>query len=303
MKKNIHVRVPATTANMGPGFDSIGMALSIYNDIYVEDSNEKLVIESINKNIIVPTDNKNLIYSTITHFYNILGIGQVPNIKLLQDDNIPLTRGLGSSAACIVSGLLIANEISKSNLSKDDIATIAAKIEGHPDNSTPALMGGLVVGAFSDDKLEYVKIKVKDIEKLKFTVMIPDFLVATEKARSILPSYYKKEDVVFNISHTALMISAFITGDFERLMSAMDDKIHQPYRKDIIENMENIFDISKKNGAKAVFLSGAGPAIIAISTENTFVGNMQSDLINLKGNWKTLNVSPDLLGAQIYNNY
>lgn len=301
MQKKIHVRVPATTANMGPGFDSIGMALAIYNNIYVESSHKKLVIENISKNITVPTDESNLIYSTICEFYNIMGIGTVPNIKLIQDDNIPLTRGLGSSAACIVGGLLIANEISNSNLSKDEIATMAAKIEGHPDNSTPALLGGLIVGSFSNDKLEYAKIKIKDIEKLKFTVMIPDFFVPTEKARSILPEFYKKEDVVFNISHTALMISAFITGEFDRLMTTIDDKIHQPYRKDIIKNMENVFEISKNNGAMAVFLSGAGPAIIAINNENSFVNKMQSDLIKLEGNWKAINVLPDLSGAKIYN--
>lgn len=295
------VKIPATTANLGPGFDTLGLALSIYNYITIEESDQPLTIEIKNSqgNSHIPVNENNLIYITMKSFYEETGLGNLPNIKITQEDYIPMTRGLGSSAACIVGGLIAANELSGLKLSKDDLAYMAAKIEGHPDNSTPAIMGGFVVGTLTSKELKYIKLEVKNLDELSFAVMIPDFQLQTEEARDILPSYYSRNDAVFNVSRVALLVAALTTGDFDKLKIAMDDKLHQPYRKKIIDNMEDIFIKSKKLGAKAAFLSGAGPTLIAVSTDKSFIPSMSDYLSGLKHNWKLYDIRPDLLGAQI----
>lgn len=294
-----NIRVPATTANMGPGFDSVGMAFKLYNNISFEEIESGLEIEIKNKSMsdIIPADSDNLIYKSIKQFYDNIG-KKIPGIKIIQDDNIPLTRGLGSSAACIVAGLLAGNKLSGQNLSRKEIAQMAAVIEGHPDNSTPAIFGGIVVGAIDDGNLKYVKLDVSN--KLQFNVMIPDFHLSTEKARKVIPDKVDLKDAIFNISRASLMIASFLTGNFDNLDTAMQDKLHQPYRMPIIHNMDKIFDMSKKLGAKSVFLSGAGPTIIAVTyNNNSFKSDMSKYLETLDNKWSFNILEPDSDGAVI----
>lgn len=295
----IKIRVPATTANMGPGFDSIGMALSLYNYLTVSESDKPLEIEIMNDvHSKIPRNKENLIYRSMCKFYDEVG-KKIPSIKMVQEDFIPHTRGLGSSAACIVAGLCAANELSSSNLSKDDLAQIAAKIEGHPDNSTPAIMGGLVVGAIEPQtsKLNYVKLNVPN--NLSFAVMIPDFPLATEKARKVLPKQIPLADAVFNSSRSALLIASLVSGNFDNLKIAFDDRLHQPYRKSIIPHMEDIFNKAYENSAKGVFLSGAGPTIISAFNNDSFVENMNSYLSSLNSRWDLVLLEPDTNGVVV----
>lgn len=299
----IKIRVPATTANMGPGFDSIGMAFKLYNHIWVEEMPEGangLTIEIKSNQDGIPKDETNLIYTSMQRFYIEAGITKpMPPIKITQEDYIPMTRGLGSSAACIVGGLFAANELSGAGLSKHELAVMAAKIEGHPDNSTPAILGGIVVGALNGESLDYIKIDSSRLvqDKLSFSVMIPDFRLSTEKARGVLPPSYSMKDAVFNASRSALMVASLLTGDFDKLLTAMDDRLHQPYREKIIPGMQEIFAEAKRLGAKGIFLSGAGPTLIAVNDRPFFNVEMKDFLSTLPNNWTLSELEPDNNGT------
>ena len=296
----IKVKVPATTANMGPGFDSIGMALTMYNIVYAEQIDEglEIIIQDGNPNI--PTDESNLIYKTICHFYR--NINQpVPGIRIVQQDSIPHTRGLGSSAACIVAGLHIANAMSHSFFSKEELVQMAAQIEGHPDNTTPALLGGMTIGAMNDNDMKYVKVRVAD--NLHFAVMIPDFTLSTELAREALPKSVSLKDAVFNASRAALLAASMMGGDIDNLEMATQDKLHQPYRSKLIPHMEDILQEAKRYGAKGTFLSGAGPTLLAvIKNVVDFRREMVTYLDTLEQNWQVQMLQADNEGAKVWVN-
>lgn len=302
-----HIQVPATSANLGSGFDCIGMAFQLYNHLWVEESHQELEIIVKHNPGMVPTNKSNLIYRTICRFYEeLLPDTPVPGIKMIQEDYIPPARGLGSSAACVVGGLLAANRLSGLRLPLDKLVNLAAKIEGHPDNSTPALVGGVVVGAMKEeaeqaDNLEYIKLKVSKLSDLHFAVMIPEFSLCTEKARSALPTSFSRKDAVFNASRTALLTAALIQGEFDKLSCAVDDRLHQPYRSALIPNMEEIFLQAKRFEARAAFLSGAGPTLIAVVTGDTdgFKKLMCEFLNQLPQKWEFKYLAPDLEGAII----
>lgn len=294
----IKVKVPATTANMGPGFDSIGMALQIYNIVYAEEISTGLEIIIQEGSQDIPTDENNLIYQTILKFYGIIG-KPVPGIRLIQQDHIPHTRGLGSSAACIVAGLHIANAMSHSFFSKEELVQIAAQLEGHPDNTTPAILGGMTIGAMDENDMKYVKVRVA--ENIHFAVMIPDFTLSTELARNVLPKEISLEDGVFNSSRAALLAASMITGDVDNLPMAMQDRFHEPYRKHLIPNMEDIIGQSRNHGAKGVFLSGAGPTLIAvIKNVVAFRKEMVDYFTTLENKWQVQMIQADQSGAQVW---
>lgn len=179
-----------------------------------------------------------------------------------QTDEIPLARGLGSSAACISAGLAAANKLTGNSFSKDDLLDMAVRIEGHPDNVAPAIMGGFVVGAYDGKRLEYVRTDVSD--ELEFVLLIPDFSLSTKEARGVLPEKYSRSDAVFNISRTALLTAAMITGQFSSLGLAIEDKLHQDYRSALIPGMTEIMSGAREFGAYGAYLSGAGPTVAVI---------------------------------------
>ena len=296
----IKVKVPATTANMGPGFDCIGMALTMYNIVYAEKIDEGLEIIIQDGNPDIPTDETNLIYRTICYFYE--NINQpVPGIRIIQQDSIPHTRGLGSSAACIVAGLHIANAMSQSFFSKEELVQMAAQIEGHPDNTTPALLGGMTVGAMNKKNLQYVKINVPDY--LNFAVMIPDFTLSTELAREALPQSVSMEDAVFNVSRAALFTASMLNGDLDNLGIATEDCLHQPYRMPLIPHMAEILQKAKETGAKGTFLSGAGPTLLAIVKNVVdFRKEMVAYLEALDEKWQVQMLQADNEGAKVWIN-
>ncbi len=295
-----HVIVPATSANMGSGFDSIGIAFQKYNHLWFVEIEEGIQI-LINKkhDLNIPTDETNLIYKTMKDFYDMVG-KPMPGVRLIQEDYIPHTRGLGSSAACIVAGLMAANDLSGCNYSKDDLAQIAAKIEGHPDNSNPALLGGMVVGALDDKEMRHVKLTMP--ENLTFAVMIPNFPLSTDMSRGILPEKILRKDAVFNSSRSALLVASMITGDVDNFKMAMDDRIHQPYRMNLIPGMMDIFAEADRCGAKASYLSGAGPSLVSVITDDMvgdFEFKMNNYLSTLSDKWELEMLKPDTEGARI----
>lgn len=296
----IHIRIPATSANMGPGFDSIGVAVELYNHIWVEEQTTGLTIDVKRKQeITVPTDETNLIYQTMQYFFTQKGL-KMPGVHIVQEDYIPMVRGLGSSAACIVGGLFAANALAGNPCDKEELAQMAAHLEGHPDNSNPAIFGSMVVGALDDTHMNHVRLELPD--DLIFAIMVPDFPVSTADARSVLPDAYSRGDVVFNASRAALLVASVMAGKYENLAMAMEDKVHQPYRSVLIPGMEEIFAHAKKSGAVASYLSGAGSTLMAMVTAEKaeqFEREMSVYLNTLEHHWKLTLLKPDMQGVLV----
>ncbi|GAA3656744.1 homoserine kinase [Asaccharospora irregularis] len=291
----LEIIVPATSANIGPGFDCLGIALNIYNKFYIEEIDNGLQIEGCEPEF---RNENNLIYKSMKYFFSKVNPSKTPKgIKIKIETNIPVCRGLGSSATCIVAGVMAANYLSNSHLSKDELLEIASEIEGHPDNVAPALFGNMITSISEKNKIYYDVIKVP--KNLKFCAMIPDFRLSTEKSRGVLPSTISYSDGVYNVGRVSLLITAIINENFELIKVACKDKLHQNYRGSLIKNYEDIVDKADKLGALAVFLSGAGPTIMALIKEddNKFLEDMSYFLSPLKSNWKLKELSCDVSGA------
>ncbi len=294
----IRIDVPATSANLGSGFDSLGIALTMKNRVWMEES-DSLEITSTDE-VQVPTDSSNLIFWAASHLYEICG-KKLPGLRIIQENNIPLARGLGSSSACIVAGILGANRFMGNPLSQTDLIHLAAKIEGHPDNTSPALSGGLVASAMEGERVYSVSVPVSD--KIRFAVMIPPFELKTEQARAALPKEYSREDAVYNLSRSGLMTASLFSGELHNLRVAVQDRIHQPYRSGLIENYDNVFRMSYELGSLGTYVSGAGPTIIAMvdaGGAEAFGKNCMTHLAE-KGitGWRVEILSADPNGAQI----
>lgn len=257
----VKVRVPATTANMGAGFDSLGMAVSLYNTITLDEIEKGIVVENKQGAEYIPTGENNLIYRAAKRVFDEVGYG-CKGVKITQSSEIPMTRGLGSSSACIIGGMLAANVISGRKLQYSDILDLAADVEGHPDNVAPALYGGFCAAVRSGGHILAKSVKIEKPVSVK--AMIPDFFVSTRKSRVALPENVTHKDAAYNAGHAALFAMSLAGGDFDKLRVAVKDKLHQPYRAAYIDNMDKTFDEAYKNGAYAVWLSGSGPTIIAL---------------------------------------
>lgn len=255
----LKITVPASSANLGAGFDALGLALTLYNRVWMEEA-DGCVIESLDDTPI-PTDESNMIYHTARLLYEQCG-RPFHGLHIRQENNIPLTRGLGSSSACLVAGLLGANTLMGSPLSRADIGDLAAKLEGHPDNTAPALLGGLVTSVMDGGRVHTVSVPVND--RFRFAVFIPDFELKTEVARAALPAQVSREDAVYNLSRAALMTAALCTGNLDHLRVAVQDRLHQPYRFPMIPGAEPVFYTAYSLGAYAACISGAGPSVLAI---------------------------------------
>lgn len=294
----IRIKIPATSANIGSGFDSLGIALSLYNQVWMEESDE--IDISSKDGIKVPTDENNLIYWSANYLYNECG-KKLTGLKIIQENNIPMTRGLGSSSACIVGGLLGANRFLGNPLTLSELENMALKIEGHPDNTTPALTGGLVTSAIDAGKIYSVTVPVA--ENIRFAVFIPPFELKTETARGALPNMYSKDDAIFNLSRSALITASLFSGKLENLRVAVDDKLHQPYRKQFIKGIDDVFRLTYELGSYGTYISGAGPSIISIiddKLQKTFEDHAINSLKS-KGieGWKFKVLNTDNKGARI----
>ena len=256
----MRIQVPATSANLGSGFDSLGIALNLYNQVWMEESD---TVDISSKDAVeIPTDKSNLIFWAANRLYEECG-RKLPGLKIIQQNDIPMARGLGSSSACIVAGLVGANRMLGGPFSQQDLINLAAQIEGHPDNTTPALSGGLVASAVEGGRVYSVSVPVS--EKIRFVLFIPPFELKTEKARSVLPDQYSRSDAVYNLSRSALMTATLFSGKTENLRVAVQDRIHQPYRSGLIEGLDQVFRLSYELGSLGTYVSGAGPTIIAMA--------------------------------------
>ncbi|NEQ76846.1 MAG: homoserine kinase [Okeania sp. SIO2C9] len=266
---SVTITVPATTANIGPGFDCIGAALSLYNRLKfsIADSATELKISVTGKEAArVSTDKTNLAYQAFVKLYEHLN--QIPpSVEIEIDLGVPLARGLGSSATAIVGGLLGANQLAGHPLSKTEIMNLAIAIEGHPDNVVPALLGGCCLTASTPSGWEVCDIPWhSDIVPV---VAIPDFELSTAEARRVLPTEYCRADAIFNAAHLGILLRGLETGNGDWLKAGMQDKIHQPYRKSLIKGYEKVRLAALDAGADEMVISGAGPTLLALTNSLT----------------------------------
>ncbi|MCD8391340.1 MAG: homoserine kinase [Firmicutes bacterium] len=294
----IKVKVPASSANMGAGFDTLGVALALYNRLEIEETDGGIEIETRNFNGRILQNENNLIYKSMCVVFDAAGYRR-RGIRIVQKSDIPMTRGLGSSSACIIGGMLAANVICGRRLSYGEILNLAAKEEGHPDNVAPALYGGFCV-SMTDGDITYTK-SIKLNSKLKFAVMIPDFYVATKKSRGILPNKVSRADAVFNISRASMFQAALSSGDLDMLKYAARDRLHQPYRKKYIDGMDEIFERTYELGSRATYLSGSGPTIMSLIDRNYrgFQSGMKEFFESGSHKWTCKILSVDNVGTVV----
>ena len=265
----VRVRVPATTANLGPGFDALGLALDVWNETIwtpTGDGEIRVTISGEGEDIL-PTDATNPVVSAALSLYDRVGV-TCEGLRVHCINRIPLGSGLGSSSAALVSGLLGANALLGEPLSREDILRLAIEAEGHPDNVAPALLGGLVVSILHDGQVVSIKLPARARRApLRATVVLPKFEFPTGYARSILPRTVDRQDAIYNISRSVLVVEALRTGDLDLLGKAMDDRLHQPHRLPLIPGALSALEAARRAGAAAVALSGAGPSLIAFSSD------------------------------------
>ncbi len=255
------IKVPATTANLGPGFDCLGLALDWWNTIEVEAIARGLEIE-IRGTDKLPRDASNLTIQAMRAAFRAAG-RKIPALRVRINCGIPIERGLGSSAAAIAGGVVAANAMMKNRFSQGEMLALAAKIEGHPDNVAPALLGGLVVSV--QEKKTLVTARLDVPRELKCIVFVPSRALATKKARGVLPQRVPRADAIFSASRTALWIAAVESHRWEWLEMATQDRLHQPYRARLVRGMNGLFDVALRAGARGVALSGAGPSVVAFA--------------------------------------
>ncbi|AWI05335.1 homoserine kinase [Clostridium drakei] len=277
----VEVRVPATSANMGPGFDCLGIAVNMYNKFIVEEIEEGLIFEGCDDKF---KNEDNLIYRAMKRCFEKIGY-KPKGLKIKIESEIPVSRGLGSSAACVIGGVVCANELAGRVLDNQQLLDLAVEVEGHPDNINPAFCGGMTVSISEGEEVVYNKVNIK--EGIKFCALIPNFTLSTEKARAVLPKNVEYKQGIYNIGRTALLISALNNGDFHLLKFACKDKLHQDYRAQLIENFYSVKEQCEKLNCLGVFLSGAGPTIMVMLKEedNDFSKNIQKFLNNLESKW------------------
>ena len=301
----VSVKVPATSANLGPGFDCLGLALPIYNIITIE---EKVLPGSGNEiNIIVnnktldeasldqiPTDDNSIAYKSVEMLYSLTG--QEPtDLKMTIETNIPIARGLGSSASVIIGSLMAANALLSNPADEAAILSIATEVEKHPDNIVPAVVGGLVASSIEDDGSVFYH-KLEWPEDWHITLCIPDFELQTEIARSVLPKEVPMQDATFNAMRTAMFMEAVRNKDPELMKYALHDRLHQPYRMKLLPAFEEIQQSMKDlDNVMGCVLSGAGPTILIISHGN----NIDEIKQRVRNCWDAVNINGEIVTTRV----
>lgn len=297
----ITVRVPASSANLGSGFDCLGIALGLYNYVTVTKIPSGLKINIKGEFTDgIPTDENNLVFKAIK-FVADKAKKPLPGLEITLKNHIPPSRGLGSSSAGIVGGLVAGNALLGNPFKKSELIDFAAELEGHPDNVTPALAGGFCTCVYKNNRVRYVSSKLK--EDLSFAAFVPDFYLRTKKARSLLPKLVQFKDAVFNTSRSALLAASLITGDYSNVRCAVSDRLHQNYRKRLIPDYDGIFRLAYKNGALGMFISGSGPTLLAVvKTANKGFSSKISGTLNKKfTHWHLKMLKADNFGAVLIN--
>jgi homoserine kinase len=263
-RREVRVRVPASTANLGPGFDVLGMALGLYNEIEValEGVGLRLEVEGEGAERLQVLGDRNLVARSVSETLERLGVRGI-GVRIRMLNRIPLSRGLGSSSAACLGGVAAAAALAGASFAPEELLDLALPFEGHPDNITPALLGGLTVSTLVEGKVRCVKLPVPD--GLRAIAVIPEFSLSTAKARKALPAMVPRADAVFNVGRVALLLAAMQSGRLDLLREAAQDRLHQPYRAPLVPGMPEVLVEGERAGALACFLSGAGPTLLALT--------------------------------------
>lgn len=299
MGKKVVVKVPATTGNLGPGFDVLGMALNLYNIVELEEPSNcyyQIEIEGEGEKFL-PRNSDNLVCRAINILFK-RAFYRSPGWKLRLINKIPLQRGLGSSAAAIVGGLVAANSITGNPFSFQELLTQAIELEGHPDNVAAALLGGIVVIVKQGDSYYYKRFFPS--EGIKIYAVIPSFELSTSVARSVLPEVVPLQDAVFNLGRVALLTFALQEGNWDLLRIAVHDRLHQPYRRRLIPGLDEAMKAAKEAGAYGTFLSGAGPTVISFASSGSLAGEAMGKVFRAYGfETRVLELEPSPQGARV----
>ena len=291
--KRVTIRVPATTANLGPGFDAFGCALSLYTDVTFEETDEGLEITGCDEAYTGPD---NLAYTSYCAVLASLS-EEVRGVKIHIDAHIPICRGLGSSAALLVAGAMGANVLRGSKLSTQGLLNITNAMEGHPDNLAPAFYGGLTA-SMVDNGLP-VTVNFPLHPEWEFLALVPDFDLPTSLARSVLPEQISRADAIYNISHGALVLKALELGDDKILRKSMQDRLHQRYRRSLIPDYDAIETLVRTEGG-AFCLSGAGPTLLCITRNPGTREKLEKKLDSLtEKHWEVLPLHVEFQGAHV----
>ena len=256
---SFHIRVPATSANIGPGFDSIGIALSLYNEYEISETEGGESFENVDPRF---SNSDHLMIRALRYTEDACGLPHLGvHLRAVRED-IPVSRGLGSSAAMISAGVCAANALHGLALPSIRLLNLVSEIEGHPDNVSPALFGGLTVSCKTEDGY-YTKLLTPD-RCFLFAAAIPDFEVPTKEARRLLPEMVGREDAIHNLSRTGLLLGGLTDGDPDCLRRALSDRLHEPYRKKLIPDFDKVSQFMKERGAIGTVISGAGPTLLSV---------------------------------------
>jgi homoserine kinase len=282
---HITIRVPATSANLGPGFDSLGLALDLWNETLITLAIEYTVQVRGEGTEKLSLGENNLIIQSAQKLADCVG-KHLPPFHVDCVNHIPLSSGLGSSAAAKLTGLLGANTLLGKPLSTDEILDLATEMEGHPDNVAPALLGGLVVSTLEDGKVfaQRIQMDANSDSPICITVVLPEFHLPTHESRTALPQQVALKDAIHNIGRAVLVTEAFRNGDVDLLGKAMTDTLHQPHRLPLIPGAQAAMDAAKRAGASAAALSGAGPSMIAFSSkQDSAIGDAMKHAFEERG--------------------
>lgn len=258
----LHIKVPATSANIGPGFDTLGLALDLFHEIKVEkaDQAEKTIVWKNQKQAL--PDDENLVIQGITAAFKHFNFNEIPYYLDMCQCDIPIARGLGSSAAAYVSGIAAGLYLMDKPMDKSLICQIASLLEGHPDNVAPAVFGGIVTAFIANESVYHQPIHMK--APLQFLALIPNVPLSTEKARSVLPKVYSRQDVIYNLGRLSMLVTALSNGSYDQLKEATQDRIHTPYRISLMPDAPLLEAISKLPTCLGGFISGAGSTYMLI---------------------------------------
>ena len=291
--KRVTIRVPATTANLGPGFDAFGCALSLYTDVTFEETERGLEITGCDEAYQGPDNLAYLAYCAVLSSLN----EEIRGVKIHIDAHIPICRGLGSSAALLVAGAMGANVLRGNKLSTQGLLNITNIMEGHPDNLAPAFRGGLTASMVEGGLPVTVSFPLHP--DWKFLALVPDFNLSTSLARSVLPEQISRADAIYNIAHGALVLKALELGDETLLRTAMQDRLHQNYRKHLIPDFEKIAALARTYGA-AFCLSGAGPTLLCITRDSSLREKLEQKLPAItESKWELIPLHIEFQGAHV----
>ncbi len=261
MVGRVRVSVPASVANLGPGFDALGLALDLFNVVEAEPGGEGPRVEMVGEaRDLAPADN--LVLRAMRQAFALAG-SDLPPLRLRLTNRIPVGCGMGSSAAAIVAGVVVANALLGDPWSPEKLLALATELEGHPDNVAPALWGGLVVSCAGGDGVRWIRLDAPS--ELQAVLVIPEMAVPTREARRVLPESVPFGDAVFNVGRTALLVAALAGRRYDLLGEAMHDRLHQPYRARLVPGLEDGLRAAERAGALGAALSGAGPGLVAFA--------------------------------------